>query len=110
MIMLLGSAYVLGALVDDACMAWAHTPASPSEPTGPAKSIALPTLTATTRSQAAVLISGLLRIRARADRADAGSRAVRRGPDRSAAPLGAVADRLVGRRGEAAAGGVAAVA
>ena len=53
---LLGSAYVLAALIDDACMAWLAPPAN-----APAPSM-LPTLSAATRSQAAVLVSGLLRI------------------------------------------------
>jgi small-conductance mechanosensitive channel len=53
---LLGSAYVLAALIDDACMAWLAPPAN-----APAPSV-LPTLSAATRSQAAVLVSGLLRI------------------------------------------------
>lgn len=56
---LLGSAYVLAALIDDACMAWLAPPAS-----APLVSMAsmLPTLSAAARSQAAVLVSGLLRI------------------------------------------------
>ena len=56
---LLGSAYVLAALIDDACMAWLAPPAG-----APTVSMAsmLPTLSAATRSQAAVLVSGLLRI------------------------------------------------
>ncbi len=56
---LLGSAYVLAALIDDACMAWLAPPAGV-----PMVSMAsmLPTLSAATRSQAAVLVSGLLRI------------------------------------------------
>ena len=56
---LLGSAYVLAALIDDACMAWLAPPAS-----APMVSMTsmLPTLSAATRSQAAVLVSGLLRI------------------------------------------------
>jgi len=57
---LLGSAYVLAALIDDACMAWLAPPAN-----APMVSMAasrLPTLSAATRSQAAVLVSGLLRI------------------------------------------------
>lgn len=53
---LLGSAYVLAALIDDACMAWLAPPA-----TAPTPSM-LPSLSAATRSQAAVLVSGLLRI------------------------------------------------
>jgi len=53
---LLGSAYLLAALIDDACMAWLAPPAN-----APAPSM-LPTLSAATRSQAAVLVSALLRI------------------------------------------------
>ncbi len=52
----LGSTYVLGALIDDACMAWLAPPANALAPS------ALPTLIARTRSQAAVLVSALLRI------------------------------------------------
>ena len=56
---LLGSAYVLAALIDDACMAWLAPPAHAANAPVPS---ALPTLSAATRSQAAVLVSGLLRI------------------------------------------------